>query len=68
MYAVAIAELAQSPGPLGALATQLAMQLGTTRYELELALNAGLPAVVLLTVDAEAAAKASRAIEAQGHR
>ena len=46
MYVVAIAELSASGGALGELATEL----GTTLYELKLTLNAGLPAIVVLTV------------------
>jgi hypothetical protein len=45
----------------------LATELGTTLYELKLTLGAGLPAVVLATVDATLAASASSAIEAHGH-
>src|SRR5256885_2029972 len=64
MYAVAIAELAKSPGAL----PELAADLGTTLYELKLTLNAGLPAVVCMTVDASVAARAAAAIGRHGHR
>jgi hypothetical protein len=64
MYVVAIAELGSADADL----RQLAVDLGTTLYELRLVLNAGLPAVVLLTVDVSAAANAARAIERHGHR
>lgn len=64
MYVVAIAELSPSGGALG----ELAAELGTTLYELKLAINAGLPAVVVLTVDASLAAKAAAAIARHGHR
>ncbi len=64
MYAVAIAELQNASGDL----RQLATDLGTTLYELKLVLNAGLPAIVLLTVDGAAAAGAARTIEHHGHR
>jgi hypothetical protein len=58
MYLVAIAELGGelSSSRLGSLATDL----GTTAYELRLALNAGLPAVVLIT-DNETQAKTAAA-------
>jgi len=64
MYVVAIAELGSSDADLSALA----VDLGTTLYELRLVLNAGLPAVVVLTVDISVAANAARAIERHGHR
>jgi hypothetical protein len=64
MYAVAIAQLSGNAAPLG----ELASALGTTLYELKLVLNAGLPAVVALTVDPTAAASAVAAIERHGHR
>lgn len=63
MYVVAIAKLAEPTGALG----ELAAELGTTLYELKLTLNAGLPAIVLLTVDAALAANAVAAIERCGH-
>jgi hypothetical protein len=65
MYVVAIAALGSSdPEKLGLLAAEL----GTTLYELRLVLKAGLPAVVVLTVDISVAANAARAIERYGHR
>jgi hypothetical protein len=65
MYLVAIAELAQSlEAPQ--LAT-LAADIGTTAYELRLLLNAGLPAVVLATADADQAKSVAAAIARQGH-
>jgi hypothetical protein len=67
MYAVAIAELSERGGDATALA-QLATELGTTLYELKLVLNAGLPAIVSLTVDAAVASNASAAIARHGHR
>ena len=64
MYVVAIAELVKPDADL----QPLAADLGTTLYELRLILNAGLPAVVLLSVDVSVAANAARAIERHGHR
>jgi hypothetical protein len=64
MYVVAIAALSDP----GADVRQLAVDLGTTPYELKLVLNAGFPAVVVLTVDVSVAAGAVRAIERHGHR
>jgi hypothetical protein len=64
MYAVAIAELSGAGEDLRGLAADL----GTTPYELKLVLNAGLPAVVSLTVDAAVAASAAQVIERHGHR
>jgi hypothetical protein len=64
MYVVAIAALGSTDPDL----RQLAADLGTTLYELRLVLNAGLPAVVVLTVDISVAANAARAIERHGHR
>lgn len=64
MYVVAIAELGETSADL----RPLAADLGTTLYELRLVLNAGLPAVVALTVDISVAASAARAIERHGHR
>jgi hypothetical protein len=64
MQLVAIAELAGAPEPaIGPLAAAL----GTTAYELKLVLNAGLPAVVLATVDPARAASAVAAIRRGGH-
>ena len=64
MYVVAIAALGSADPDL----QKLAADLGTTLYELRLVLNAGLPAVVVLTVDISVAANAARAIERHGHR
>jgi hypothetical protein len=64
MHVVAIAELTNAGDDL----RQLASDLETTLYELKLVLNAGFPAVVVLTVDAAVAANAARAIERHGHR
>jgi hypothetical protein len=64
MYVVAIAALSDP----GADLRQLALDLGTTLYELKLVLNAGLPAVVVSSVDVSVAAGAMRAIEKHGHR
>jgi len=64
MYVVAIAELLRPDADL----QPLAADLGTTLYELRLVLNAGLPAVVVLSVDVSVAANAARAIERHGHR
>src|SRR5215470_13484306 len=64
MFIVAIAELGSSKdanlGPLAA-------ELGTTMYELRLLLNAGLPAVVVATVDAARARAAEMAVRRHGH-
>jgi hypothetical protein len=64
MYVVAIAALSDPAADL----RQLAADLGTTLYELKLVLNAGFPAVVVLSVDVSVAANAVRAIERHGHR
>jgi hypothetical protein len=64
MYVVAITQLSETQADL----PRLAQDLGTTAYELKLLLNAGMPAIVRLTVDVSAAADAVRAIERQGHR
>jgi hypothetical protein len=64
MHVVAITELA-APAP--ALA-ELALELGTTLYELKLTLSAGLPAVVVATVDASLAARAALALGRGQHR
>jgi hypothetical protein len=61
---VAIAELS---GPAEAATGPLAEALGTTAYELRLVLNAGLPAVVLATIDSEKARAAASAITRCGH-
>lgn len=64
MQLVAIAELT---GAVEAAIGPLAAALGTTAYELKLVLNAGLPAVVLATVDSARAASAISAIRRAGH-
>ena len=64
MYLVAIAEI---QGEEGATLGPLAAELGTTAYELRLVLNAGVPAVVLATVDAAQARAAEAAIARHGH-
>lgn len=65
MYFVAIVALgSHAEGP--ALAA-LAAELGTSAYDLRLALNAGLPAVVLITREATTADAAAEAITRHGH-
>lgn len=64
-YFVAISALA---GPLEAEAKALAADLGSLAYEERLKLTAGLPAIVLTTVDAEAAKTLYGNIKARGHR
>lgn len=65
MHVVAITELrASDNAALGGLATEL----GTTLYELRLLLNAGLPAVVLATVEEDKAAAALSCVRRHGHR
>jgi hypothetical protein len=64
MQLVAIAELT---GAFEAAIRPLAESLGTTAYELKLVLNAGLPAVVLATVDPARAASAVSTIRRAGH-
>lgn len=61
MELVAIAELS------GSVDASLAAELETTPYELRLVLNAGLPAVVLATVDHGKASAAVAAIERHRH-
>jgi hypothetical protein len=63
VFVVAILELTGRPDGLPRLATEL----GTTLYELKLTLGAGLPAVVLATVDAALAEHALQTIEAHGY-
>ncbi len=62
---VAVLELA---GPIASAVTALAPDLGTTAYELRLALGPGFPAVVLATPDPARAATALAAIRGRGHR
>jgi hypothetical protein len=64
MHLVAIGEL---HGPLEAAIRPLADDLGTTPYELRLLLNAGLPAVVLATLDETLARAAWAAVMRHGH-
>jgi hypothetical protein len=64
MHVVAITELAP---PSSSLA-ELAVELGTTLYELKLTLSAGLPAVVVATVDAAIEARATLALRRGQHR
>jgi hypothetical protein len=64
MQLVAIAELT---GAAEASIASLAAALETTVYELRLVLNAGLPAVVLATVDPARAQSAVAAIARSGH-
>jgi len=65
MHLVAIAEL---KGPIETpQLTALASDLGTTAYELRLLLNAGLPAVVLVTTDLAQAKAAAAAIAQHQH-
>jgi hypothetical protein len=65
MYIVAIGEIKGTPDDL---IRPLAADLETTPYELRLVLNAGLPAVVLVTVDEAPARAAAAAILRHGHR
>ena len=64
MYLVAIGSL---KGTIDEALKPLAVDLGTTPYELRLLLNAGCPAVVLATVDETAARAAVAAIQRNGH-
>ncbi|HEX4336399.1 MAG TPA: hypothetical protein VH062_10835 [Polyangiaceae bacterium] len=64
MFLVAIAEL---KGNVDARLPELATELGTTPYELRLVLNAGMPAVVLATVDEAKARAAAASIAKHGH-
>ena len=64
MQIVAIGELR---GTVDDAIRPLASDLGTTPYELRLALNAGFPAVVLVTVDETLAKAALAAIARHGH-
>jgi hypothetical protein len=61
---VAIAELRST---VDAAVTSMASDLGTTPYELRLLLNAGIPAVVLASVDERAARTVFAAIVRHGH-
>jgi hypothetical protein len=65
MHLVAIGELI---GPIESAIRPLAEDLGTTPYELRLLLNAGLPAVVLATVDEAQARAAFAAVARHLHR
>ena len=64
MYLVGIGDLR---GTIDDAIRPLADDLGTTPYELRLLLNAGLPAVVLATVDQSLAQAAVATIARQGH-
>ena len=64
MYLVAIAELR---GTVDTALASLASTLGTTPYELRLVLNAGMPAVVLATVDEAKARSTASALSREGH-
>jgi hypothetical protein len=64
MYLVAIGEL---QGSIEGTIRPLADDLGTTPYELRLLINAGLPAVVLATVDENRARAAVAAVIRHGH-
>ncbi len=64
MHIVAIGELR---GTVEDAIRPLALDLQTTPYELKLALNAGFPAVVLVTVDETLAKAAVAAIARNGH-
>jgi hypothetical protein len=66
MFVVALSDL--SGRPLDAHLPGLAIDLGTTAYELRLAINAGLPAVIVATVDEARAKAALRAATKQGFR
>jgi hypothetical protein len=65
MHVVALSELA---GAMDAALGPIAGCVGATAYDLRLVLNAGLPAVVLVTDDAARAARAVADIERLGHR
>ena len=64
MYLVAIGEI---QGAIEEAIRPLAGDLGTTAYELKLAMNAGFPAVVLVTVDEALARAAAASIARHGH-
>jgi len=64
MFIVAIVEM---KGQADEVARALASELATTPYELKLAFNAGLPAVILVTADEVLAQAAAQAIRRQGH-
>ena len=64
MYLVAIGEL---KGEVDAAIRPLASDLDMTPYELRLAVNAGFPAVVLVTVDESLARTAAATIARHGH-
>src|SRR4051812_14093657 len=64
-HVVAVTELEGSPE---LAASRVAAALGTTPYELRLALSAGLPAIVLMTSDAARARAAQEKIRSEGHR
>ena len=60
-------DVAELAGSAETATGPLAQALGTTAYELRLVLNAGLPAVVLATVDPDKARAAAAAITDCGH-
>ncbi len=64
MYLVAIAEVR---GVIDTTLKELAADLGTTPYELRLVVNGGLPAVVLVSAEAEKAEHARAAIARHKH-
>lgn len=63
MHLVALTEVARSAPDLRAIASVV----GTDAYDLRLVLNAGLPAVVLVTDDGARATAAAAALQALGH-
>jgi hypothetical protein len=65
VHVVAVMALGTSPE---AEAAALASELGTTAYEIGLALRAGLPAIVLTTTDPARAAAVAGGLRARGHR
>lgn len=65
MYLVAIAEL--NGTPQAAELSALAGEIGTTAYDLRLVLNAGLPAVVVVTRDEAVARAAAAAVARRGY-
>ncbi|CAN5169392.1 hypothetical protein BH11MYX1_BH11MYX1_38240 [soil metagenome] len=63
-----VVALAMLGTPLEAEAKALAADLGSTAYEVRLKLTAGLPAIVLSTVDEDAARAVLAKLRARGHR
>lgn len=68
MNAAHVVAVTALDGSLELVAPRLAPALGTTPYELRLALSAGLPAIVLMTPDPARARTATEAIRREGHR